>query len=95
MGRNRTPAWIKYRIGKSRFRTLAGVAREMAVNPKTVQASIHRPQPSGNLALAEALDTPVHVLWPEWYAADGSRRFPAKETTADPAMSQRPKVEAA
>lgn len=95
MGRNRTPAWIKYRIGRSRFRTLAGVAREMDVNPKTVQASIHRPQPSGNLALAEALDTPVHVLWPEWYAADGTRRFPVKQDSDRAAMSQRPKVEAA
>lgn len=83
-------AAIRKRVG-----SMADLARAHGVSDSVVQAAIHRPQPSGNRIIAEALGTTVHALWPEWFDADGNRRLSSPKPSARRSASQCQKREAA
>lgn len=54
-------------------KTLTRLALDAGLAESTCRNALYRPTPSGNRAIAAFLGLSVHDLWPQWYAADGSR----------------------
>jgi lambda repressor-like predicted transcriptional regulator len=53
--------------------TLAGVGRAVGLSRKSMSWALIRPHTRANLAIAEAIGQPPHVLWPQWFDASGER----------------------
>lgn len=69
------------------------------ISAATVRAALFRPQPKGNVAIANYLGKKVHEIWPEWFNKDGSRSYtPSKidsKTTQSKTICHRQKRTAA
>ena len=73
MLRNQHPEDVKASVRKTGI-TLSGLARRHGISTSAVRKSLYLPVPSGNRAIAEHLKKSLHVLWPEWYDANGNRK---------------------
>ncbi|WP_353960355.1 helix-turn-helix domain-containing protein [Halomonas sabkhae] len=69
--------WIKYQI-RARGLSLAELARRLDVDRPALTAVKRYPYPRMERAIADALDLPPAVIWPERWNADGTpcRRRP-------------------
>jgi len=72
--RNAHPEDVKARVRKTGI-TLTALGLKAGVPGVTIRACLRAPIPKGNRAVAAYLGCQLHELWPEWYAADGSRRL--------------------
>jgi Ner family transcriptional regulator len=72
MPENKHPEDIKAAVRKTGV-SLAELARNHGLDESTTRAALRRPQPSGNRAIAEHLNKPLHELWPEWFDAADNR----------------------
>lgn len=70
---------IKAAVRKSGT-TFAAISRAAGLGDRTAAASLSRPQPSGNKAIAEFLGLPLHYLWPTWFDSAGKRVFSQKKS---------------
>lgn len=66
------PEDIKAAVRKT-GKTLTALSLEHGLSEATCRASLRRPIPAGNLAIAEHLGTSINDLWPQWYDAAGAR----------------------
>lgn len=87
---NRHPEDVKADVRKTGL-SLAELATHNGLAVSTLQAAIHRPQPSGNRAIARHLGKSLHEIWPEWFDGDGNRisRPEHNPKTADAASQNR------
>lgn len=69
--KNPHPEDVKASIRKTGA-TLVSVAVDAGLAPATLSICLRRAVPSANRAIADHLGVPVHKLWPEWFAEDGS-----------------------
>lgn len=69
------PELIRAQI-KMRGKTLTDVAKLYAIHPKVVSLALYRPSLSGEKAIADFLDKPLHELWPERWTKCGKRIRP-------------------
>ena len=65
-------AWVLYQL-KLRGESLASLARRLGVDRTTPGYALRKPYPRMERAIAEAVEVPVHVLFPERYTATGER----------------------
>lgn len=67
-------AEIKYRLAVAGM-TQKAIADALGIKQPVVSAVIARRNRSEAVerSIAAAIGEPVHVVWPEWFAADGSR----------------------
>lgn len=76
------PEDIKAAVRKTGI-TLTALSLAHGLAECTCRASLTRPLPAGNRAIAEHLGRRLSDLWPQWYGADGSRRFTSRSTAND------------
>ena len=69
------PEMIRARI-KMRGKTLAALAKDYGLQPKVVGKALVSPSLSGEKAIADFLDMPLHKLWPKRWTKDGQRIRP-------------------
>ncbi len=77
-------AWIIYQLSLQ-GRSMASLARDLGVARGVPRHAFTHPYPRMERAIAEAVDVPVHLLFPDRYAPDGERLIrmgrPAKSST--------------
>lgn len=56
--------------------TLTKIDKEYGLPAGTAGNAVHEPHLAGERAIAAALDTRPHLLWPSRYFADGRRKSP-------------------
>ena len=69
--------WDRHAIAaeiKRRGSSLRRISREAGLSDSTCRGALYRPLPSGEKAISDFLDIPVHVLWPDRHVAPSSRR---------------------
>ena len=66
-----TPEAIRAAI-RARGVSVEGFARRHGLHPKAVANSLRKRHPKENRIVSAFLGQPMHVLWPSWYATDGS-----------------------
>lgn len=84
---------------RKRYGSLSALSRAWGLNPRAISGALSKPGTSRKLErrIAAAIEQPVHVIWPERWASDGSPisfrvdRTPSR-TAAD---AQRAKARAA
>lgn len=57
---------------RKRGSSLAEIARNVGFKRQTMYWALIRPHLRANRAIAEFLGVPTHVLWPQWFAPDGT-----------------------
>lgn len=65
-------AWVIYQLSL-RGQSLASLARRLGVTRTTPGYALSKPYPRMERAIAEAVEVPVHVLFPDRYAPNGER----------------------
>lgn len=65
-------AWILYRLNRRRI-TLGSIAERLGMVRQAASQVRWWPNAVLEQAIAEAAEVPVHLLWPDRYAADGTR----------------------
>ena len=74
--------------------TLADIDRQYGLSDGTARNTMREPNTRGERAIAAALGTRPHLLWPTRYRPSGQRRSP-QDWTRVPTLKQRRNVEAA
>lgn len=69
------PELIKAEI-RMRGKTLTDVAHQYEVSPRVVSLALQKPSLSGEKAIADFLEKPLHELFPERWTKDGRRIRP-------------------
>lgn|SRR5690606_35629569 len=70
---NQHPEDVKARVRKKGI-TLTALGELYGLSGATTRMAVHRPQPSGNIAIAHFLGQHVNDIWPEWFNRDGTRK---------------------
>ena len=65
-------AWVIYQLNL-RGQSLASLARRLGLTRTTPSYALSKPYPKMERAIAEAVEVPVHVLFPDRYAPNGER----------------------
>lgn len=68
-------ARIKGKLIESQL-TLASIDEDYKLPAGTAGNAVHEPHQAGERAIAAALNTRPHLLWPSRYFADGRRKSP-------------------
>lgn len=76
---NLHPEDVKAAVRK-RGKTLQQLSLDAGLSKAACRVSLLRPVPRANQAIAQFLEKRLHELWPEWYAADGSRNSSPSRT---------------
>lgn len=66
------PEDIKAAVRKKRW-TLKALALANGLAEATCRGCFLRPIPAANRAVAKVVGEPLHILWPQWFDADGNR----------------------
>lgn len=74
--------------------TLASIDRDYKLTAGTARNTLREPNPSGERAIAAALGTKPHFLWPTRYRPSGQRRSP-QDWSRVPTLAQRRNEQAA
>lgn len=74
--------------------TLADIDRTYGLSDGTARNTMREPNVRGERAIAAALDTKPHLLWPTRYRPSGQRRSP-QDWTRVPTLKQRRNEQAA
>lgn len=69
------PELIRAEI-KMRGKTLTDVAKMYDISPRVVSLALQQPSLSGEKAIAQFLNKPLHELFPERWTKDGKRIRP-------------------
>lgn len=65
-------AWVIYQLNL-RGESLASLARRIGLTRTAPSYALRKPYPKMERAIADAVDVPVHVLFPDRYAPNGER----------------------
>ncbi len=60
-------------VRKSKYRFLPAIAARYGVTHVALRAALRRPQRGAERAISQALDIPLHILWPQRWDASGNR----------------------
>lgn len=60
-------------VRKSKFRFLPAIAQRYGVSDAALRAAFRRPQRQAERVLSQALNIPLHELWPDRWDSQGNR----------------------
>lgn len=69
------PELIRAQI-RMRGKTLTDLAKDYSLHPRVVVKALSEPSLSGEKAIADYLNMPLHKLWPKRWTKDGRRIRP-------------------
>lgn len=71
--------WDRYSIKaeiERRGKTLTQLAKDYEVSDRTVRNALYSPSKKGEIIIAEFLNKPLHILFPERWTVNGKRIYP-------------------
>lgn len=86
MATNSHPEDVKAALRK-RYGSLIKAAAAQGVGYELLKKSLYLPRPGGNAAIAKALGTTPHDIWPEWFDAAGRRLYLKQSQDSRPGLA--------
>lgn len=76
---NKTQNWDRHQIKSAierKCKSLTNLAKIYGVPPQTIRNALDKPSKSGEKIIAEFLEVPLHILFPNRWTAQNKRIYP-------------------